>query len=184
VFGKTGSIPASSARESFELNFWACSAAARSAARYWEARNRGGKFLAVLSIVARLPVPFEAYYAASKAAAARFLECLQLEYEPKKIEFLCTFPGMLRTPFRRQAEWYGLQPPSTDRGSDASKVARAIVQLLEGRRKQHVIGWRERGIDLADRYLPGLYNRAVLRPRARKLARRDCEARDQQTSGE
>lgn len=102
VFGKTNLIPQARARETFEPNFWACAAAAQSAAQHWEERNQAAKFVAVLSIVARRAVPFEAYHAASKAATARFLESLQLEYAGKEIEFMCIFPGLLRTPLRRQ----------------------------------------------------------------------------------
>jgi short-subunit dehydrogenase len=169
VFGKTTMIPQARARKTFELNFWACAAAAQAAAQYWEERKQAGKFVAVLSIVARHGVPFEAYYSASKAAAARFLECLQLEYAHRQIEFRCAFPGLLRTPFRRQAEWYGLEPSFADEGGDVRKAAQAIVKLLEGRRKARVIGWRERSIDLADRCLPGVYDRFVLRPRVQRM---------------
>ncbi len=169
VFGKTALIPSARAREMFELNFWACATAAQAAAQYWQGRNRPGKFVAVLSVVARRAVPFEAYYAASKAAAARFLECLQLEYAGQEIEFICAFPGRLRTPFRRQAAWYGLEPAFADEGSDVDRTALAIVKLLEGRRRSRVIGWRERSIDLADRCSPGVYDRVVLRPRVQKM---------------
>ena len=171
VFGKTAVIPLESARQTFELNFWACTTAARAAAEYWDDKNRAGKFLAILSIVARRAVPFEAYYSASKAAAARFLECLQLEYGHKNIEFMCAFPGLLKTPFRLQVEWHGLTPSFKDEGADVDKTARAVVKLLEGRRRARVIGWRERTIDLSDRILPGLYDWAVLRKRAGRMLR-------------
>jgi short-subunit dehydrogenase len=169
VFGKTALIPVARARQTFELNFWACTAAAKAAAEYWDVRHQGGVFVAVLSIVARVAVPFEAYYSASKAATARFLECLQLEYGHKRIEFVCAYPGMLKTPFRREAEWYGFEQKPSDEGADVRTTAQAITRLLEGRRKARVIGWRERSIDLADRWLPGLYDRVVLRPRVQRI---------------
>jgi NAD(P)-dependent dehydrogenase (short-subunit alcohol dehydrogenase family) len=170
VFGKTSTIPIERARKTFELNFWACARAAQTAAAYWEDKQLPGKFVAVLSIAARRGVPFEAYYSASKAAAARFLECLQLEYGHKHIEFLSAFPGMLNTGFRHSAEWYGFQPsPNGHGGSDVQKTAAAIIRMLEGKRRTHVVGLRERTIDLADRLLPGLYDRAVLRKRALRM---------------
>jgi short-subunit dehydrogenase len=169
VFGKTALIPAERARQTFELNFWACAMAARAAAEYWDDKSQAGKFVAILSIVARRAVPFEAYYSASKAAIARFLECLQLEYAHKNIDFVCAFPGMLRTPFRRRAEWYGIEPACADEGADVQRTARAIINLLTGRRKTRVIGWRERAIDLADRAFPGLYDLVVLRNRVKKI---------------
>lgn len=168
VFGKTNLIPLERARQVFELNFWACTAAAKAAADYWSDRRLAGKFLAILSIAARRAVPFEAYYSASKAATARFLECLQLEYAHKGIDFISAFPGLLKTEFRRRAEWYGFEPTFADQGADVKKTAKAVLDLLEGRRKTRVLGWRERAIDLADRVWPGLYDRAVLQMRVQK----------------
>jgi NAD(P)-dependent dehydrogenase (short-subunit alcohol dehydrogenase family) len=171
VFGRTSLIPLERARQTMELNFWACTNSARSAAEYWDQKGQAGKFVAILSIVARKAVPFEAYYAASKAAAGRFLECLQLEYAQRNVEFVCAYPGTLKTPFRRQAEWYGLKPADGDGGADLQKTAEAIVKLLAGSRKTRVIGWRERSLDFAERILPGLYDRVVLQPRVRRMLR-------------
>jgi dehydrogenase/reductase SDR family member 7B len=168
VFGRTALIPTERARQVFEVNFWACREAAIAAGQHWSARNRPGHFLAVLSIVARHAVPFEAYYAASKAAIARFLECLQFEYCDKAIQFSCVYPGMLKTAFRRNASWYGLNPDLPEKGADAHRVAGMILELLKGKRRARVVGWRERSIDFADRFFPGLYDRAVLTKRARK----------------
>ncbi len=157
----------------FELNFWACTTAARAVAEYWADKRLAGKFVAILSIAARRAVPFEAYYAASKAATARFLECLHLEYSHKKVEFICAYPGLLKTQFRHKAEWYGFEPTFADEGADVHKTAEAVVNLLKGKRKTQVIGWRERGIDLVDRFFPGLYDRTVLRKRVQKLLKDD-----------
>ncbi len=169
VFGRTASIPAARARQTLELNFWACTAAAQAAAEHWSKQHRAGKFLAILSIVARHGVPFEAHYSASKAATARFLECLQLEYGSRNIEFISAFPGMLNTPFRSRAEWYGLEPSRCEGGADPTTTAETVIVLLKGQRKARVIGWRERIIDLSDRIWPGLYDRVVLQARVRKL---------------
>ena len=169
VYGRAPEVPEECARETMELNFWACTAAAKAAAEYWKERRMEGKFLAVLSIVARLGVPFEAHYAASKAATARFLECLDLEYGGSGIQFLSAYPGMLKTSFRGRAEWYGLKPSRCEGGAEPAQTAQALVALLEGRRWSAVIGWRERAIDLAERICPGLYNRLIQRERVRKL---------------
>ncbi len=169
AFGKTALFTAERARSLFELNFWACSGAARAAAEHWAGAGRAGAFLAVLSIAARRAVPFEAYYSASKAATARFLECLDLEYGGRGLRFLATFPGALDTPFRRQAEWLGIEPAFAEGGADVRGTARAILGILGGRRRARVIGWRERSIDLADRVAPGLYDRVVLRRRVGRM---------------
>jgi short-subunit dehydrogenase len=169
VFGKTGMVPVERARQVFDLNFWACASAARAAAEHWAAKGQPGKFVAILSIAALRAVPLESYYAASKAATARFLECLQLEYGHKRIKFICAFPGLLKTGFRHTAEWYGLTPAFADEGADVHKTAEAVIDLLEGKRRTRVLGWRERTIAVVDRLLPGLYDRVVLRSRAERL---------------
>jgi short-subunit dehydrogenase len=169
AFGKTSSIPVERARAIFDLNFWACTSAAARIAEHWSNGGRSGTFVAVLSLAARRAVPFEAYYCASKAAADKFLQCLDLEYAPKGIRFVSALPGVLNTPFRERAEWYGVRPDRTNNGLDVRTAARAIEGLLNGRRKAGIIGWRERVIDLADRLAPGLYEQAVLRRRIAKL---------------
>lgn len=169
VFGKTSLIPAERARGVFDLNFWACTNAAIAAAEHWAACRHAGKFLAVLSIAARRAVPFEAYYCASKAAAERFLACLDLEYGGRGIQFLSACPGLLRTGFREQADWYGIERNAHEGGTDVRTTARALAALLTGKRRVRVIGWRERSIDLADRLFPGLYDRAVLRGRVQRI---------------
>lgn len=164
TFGRTGAIPPEDARAVFEVNFWAVTDAARAAADRWVRDATPGCFLAVLSIAGRRAVPFEAYYGASKAAAVRFLEALQLEVPPS-IRFVAACPGLIRTPFRSRSVWHGMPMLPADGGATPEKTAVALCDLLEGSRTSRVIGWRERAIDLADRFAPGLYDRLVLRPR-------------------
>jgi len=172
AYGITALFPPERARSIFELNFWASANAAKSVAEHWAETQRRGTFVAVLSIVALRAVPFEAYYSASKAAAARFLQCLAFEYAPKGIRFVSTFPGTLNTPFRGTADWYGIEPSFAERGADVQGTARAILKLLEGSRTARVIGWRERIIDLADRLAPGLYDHMILRRRAERALKK------------
>jgi len=75
----------------------------------------------------------------------------------------------LKTGFRRDSEWYGIEPGAAEKGSDVQTTAEAIVKLLKSKRRSRVIGWRERSIDLADRLWPGLYDRAVLQNRVKRL---------------
>jgi NAD(P)-dependent dehydrogenase (short-subunit alcohol dehydrogenase family) len=164
AFGATGSIPAERARAAFEVNFWALASAATAAADRWEKGGDPSCFVAVLSIAGRRAVPFESYYGASKAAALRFLEALQLE-APPGVRFVGACPGLIRSPFRSRAAWFGMQEPFGGGGATPGETAVAICDLLEGTRRSRVIGWRERAIDLADRVAPGLYDRLVLRRR-------------------
>jgi short-subunit dehydrogenase len=164
TFGRTPEIPDEEARETFEVNFWALAAAARAAAARWGRDGTPGCFLAVLSIAGRRAVPYEAWYGASKAAAARFLEALQLEVPPN-VRLVPAYPGLLATGFRGRARWHGRTPDRNEGGASPEATATALCDLLEGSRRVRVLGWRERAIDLADRFVPGLYDRLVLKRR-------------------
>ncbi len=169
AFGRTTAVPADVAREIFELNTFAVMAAATEAARAWSSAGQPGLFVAVLSIAGRRAVPFEAHYCASKAATGRFLEALDLEHEARGIAFHSVYPGLLRTPFRGKARWFGMPAPAyaEDAGGDPADVARVLVAMLHGVPRSRVLGWRERAIDAVDRLNPDLYNRLVLRRRVR-----------------
>jgi short-subunit dehydrogenase len=171
AFGRTAAIPTARARALFEANMWAPAAAALAAEALWQA-PRQGTFVSVSSISARRAVPFEAYYCASKAACARFLDALRLEHPDDRVVFASVYPGRLSTGFRAKADWYGAAPDGAPtEGSDPRSVARAILDVLHRRRGGRVIGARERAIDLADRVSPALYDRLVLRRRVRKATR-------------
>src|SRR5215831_13470459 len=73
TMGRTLEVPAAEARRCFELNFWGLDRAVRVAVPRMPAGR--GRVLAVLSLAALRAFPHQAYYAASKAAAARYLEC-------------------------------------------------------------------------------------------------------------
>ena len=132
-------------------------------AKYWSKNDIQGKFFLISSIAALRPIPFEAYYSASKTAATRFLESLQFEYYEKKIEFNSIFLGLLKTDFRKNNKWFGINPTFVDEGANITQVSKKIIKLLYG--KRNIIGWRERIINLIDRIFPNLYNNVVLKKR-------------------
>jgi short-subunit dehydrogenase len=171
AFGRSRAVPVERARALFEANMWAPAAAALAADALWQA-PRPGTFVSVSSISARRAVPFEAYYCASKAACARFLDALRLEHPDDRVVFASVYPGRLSTGFRAKADWYGAPADAAPtEGSDPRSVARAILDVLHRRRGGRVIGARERAIDLADRVSPALYDRLVLRRRVRRATR-------------
>jgi len=163
VFGETRQIPESAAREVFDQNFWRLSAAARAALDLFTARG-GGCFVAVLSIAALRAVPEESFYAASKAAAARYLDCLRFEVPPS-VRIESVYPGMISTPFRERSAWYGRTPAEPVYSTSPQGVAKAVVAVALGKRRSFVIGWRERAIVWADRLLPHAYDALLLRRR-------------------
>ena len=166
TFGHTLAIPEKLARASFDINLWGLDRAVRRVVPGMRQR-RVGVVVAVLSIAALRAVPFESYYAAAKAAAARYLDCLAYELEPDgvAVRYLC--PGFIDTGFLEKSAWFGVDPPGVrGSGTTTEDVAHAVVEAIERGARTRVLGWRERAITLADRLAPGLYD-ALLRRRHR-----------------
>jgi short-subunit dehydrogenase len=162
VMGRTLSVPPEAARSGFETTFWAMQSAVREVLPAMIKRRRG-TVLAVLSLAALRAIPHEAYYAAAKAAAARWLECLSLEIEGTGVQVKGLYPGFVDTGFLERGGWWGLHRPPRVRGSDLTPadVARAAADLLGSSRSRAVLGWRERTTLLADRISPALYDRLL-----------------------
>lgn len=166
VAGRTLAVPPERARDVFEVNFWGVQRVVRRVFPVM-AERREGTIMAVLSIAALRAIPFEADYAASKAACARWLECFALEAARDGVRVGYLAPGFVPTGFLERSGWHGMQPPKVSGSNvDAGDVGRAVVELVEGRRRRAVFGWRETAITVADRLLPGAYDR-LLRARIR-----------------
>ncbi|HJZ88242.1 MAG TPA: SDR family oxidoreductase [Polyangia bacterium] len=161
VMGRTLSVPPDQARLAFELNFWGLDRAVRQVLPAMAARGRG-TVLAVLSLSALRSIPFEAYYGASKAAAARYLGCLAQEAERDgvRVKYLC--PGFIDTGFLERGGWFGTSVPAlTGSGLTEEEVAQAALGLLDDERRFAVVGWKEGLLALGDRLLPGLVEKWV-----------------------
>jgi len=166
AMGRTLDVPEVDARRCFETNFWGLDRVVRAVLPEMTAR-RAGRLLVVSSLVALRAVPHEAYYAASKAAVARYLGCLAHETLRANVRVQALHVGLVDTGFFERGGWWGMDVPSV-RGSGVTPadVARAAMMLLDSGRDSMVLGWRERLIALGDRIAPTLYD-SLLRLRAR-----------------
>ncbi len=162
AIGPALTIPESEARQMLEVNFWLLSNVARAAATHWSSQKQAGHFWAVLSIAALRGIPEESYYCAAKAAAARFLECLDLENRQAGRHFNYFCPGKFASPFRSKSARFGQGASEDSGGSTVDFVARKISSAILSQKPVKVIGWRENAIALADRLFPHLYDRLVL----------------------
>lgn len=161
AMGRTLDVPEAARREAFEVNFWGLERIVRGV---YPAMTQagGGTIVAVSSIAALRAVPFESYYAASKAAAARWLGCFASEAALAGVRCRIVAPGYVPTGFLERGGWYGMAVPAgSGSGVTAEDVARTVCALVEGRRARTVLGWRETAITLADRLIPGAYDRLL-----------------------
>jgi short-subunit dehydrogenase len=169
VFGRTAAIPEADARACMDAGFWGMDACVREVLPAFERRG-SGTIVGVLSVVAMIGVAHEAYYAASKAAAQRYLDCLRVELEPGGVRVRYVCPGYVATGFRERARWFDLPRPPEVRGSGvtAADVAATVVRVVDGQDVSPILGWRERVITTAGRVAPGAYESwQVLRARRR-----------------
>ena len=158
VFGPVNAVPPADARACMDTGFWGLDTCVRQVLPAF-GRRGGGAIVGVLSVAALVGVAHEAYYAASKAAALRYLECLRVELEPGGVRVRYVCPGFVPTGFRERARWFGLARPPAVRGSGVTPrdVADVVARLAAGQAASPILGWRERLITTAGRVAPGMY---------------------------
>lgn len=158
AMGRTTEIPEADARRCFEVNLWGLDRTVRAVLPAMMER-RSGAILAVSSLVGLRAVPFEAYYAASKAAVSRYLGCLAHETRRGRVRVQALHLGMVDTGFFERGGWAGMGVPGVKgSGVTPADAARAALELLDSNRESAVLGWKERIIVLSDRIAPTLYD--------------------------
>lgn len=115
-FGIAGAIEDTSSAEAkaqFETNFFGADRVIRAALPQLR-KQQSGLILNVGSLVTQMPVPFQAYYGASKAALESYTESLRFELAPFGIGVACIEPGNFKTGFtavrRRVSSWTAQSP--------------------------------------------------------------------------
>ncbi|MFA5938014.1 MAG: SDR family oxidoreductase [Sinimarinibacterium sp.] len=133
-FGIAGAIEDTTtdeAKAQFETNFFGATRVVRGVLPQMRAQG-GGLILNVSSLVTQLPVPFQAYYCASKAALHSYTEALRYEVAPLGIRVAAIEPGNFATGFtgarRRVSGW-------TDASIYAERCAASIAWMEEDERK-------------------------------------------------
>src|SRR5688572_13352137 len=115
-WGLAGAIedtPAAEARAQLETNFFGAHRVVRAVLPAMRER-RCGHVVIVSSLAATVPLPYQAFYSASKAALSSYAEALRLELAPSGVRVCCIEPGNFRTGFtgsrRRAAGWTAGSP--------------------------------------------------------------------------
>lgn len=105
-FGISGAIeftPAAEARRQLDVNFFGMvnmNLAVLPVMR----RQGGGRIVDMSSVAAPIPIPFQAYYSASKAAVRAYTLALANEVRPFGIEVVVIMPGDIHTGFTAARE--------------------------------------------------------------------------------
>jgi short-subunit dehydrogenase len=110
-----------------------------------------GAIINVASIVAFLPGPYAAVYAASKAFVLSFSESLWGEYREKGVRVLALCPGATSTDFFRTSDSQHVIPENVE---TPERVVRVALLALEQGRPSVVSGWQNALLTSMPRFLP------------------------------
>jgi short-subunit dehydrogenase len=122
----------------FEVNMFGAAEFVRELVPVMKAHNKG-RLLFVSSLAGELPVPFEAYYSASKAALDAFVSELNIEFNQFNIYATSIVPGGVRTDFTQKRKIYsdGEQVENLDKATQ--KLATFEQQGLHAQKVAHAI---------------------------------------------
>lgn len=98
-YGLSGAIellPEADTRKQFDVNFFGTANACKYAIPMMKERS---KIVIISSATALFPVPFKAYYCASKAAVHSFAQVLKMELSKTSIQVTSICPGDIKTNF-------------------------------------------------------------------------------------
>ena len=145
-FGLFGAIEETSleeARGQFETTFWGAVRLIEQVLPSMRER-RSGRIVNVSSVLGFMPVPFQAFYVASKHALEGYSEVLNLEVRPFGIFVSLIEPSFIRTGFfehrqeakrrsrlqKQRARVSPMMRERTDTGSDPDMVAGVILKAI------------------------------------------------------
>ncbi|MDR2634438.1 MAG: SDR family NAD(P)-dependent oxidoreductase [Clostridiales bacterium] len=110
----------------FEVNFFGFLEAVKAAAPQMK-KQGGGRIVAISSIGAVLPIPFDGFYSASKAALNAMVRELNLEFQPYNIRLVSVMPGGTKTGFTMERNVYS----DEDAGYYAERLNSAVRTLAK-----------------------------------------------------
>ena len=96
VSGAVELLKEETSKKQFDVNFFGTANACKYAIPMMK---RKGKIIVVASATAIFPLPFKAYYCASKAAVDSFAQSLRMELSQTKIQVTSICPGDVQTKF-------------------------------------------------------------------------------------
>jgi short-subunit dehydrogenase len=108
----------------FEVNYFGLVKALKAVVPSMRER-RSGRIIAVSSLAAENPIPFDAPYSASKAAMNMTMRELAIELKPFNIKVTTVMPGGVSTKFTFKRKVYD----SSEAGEYADAMQRAVSKL-------------------------------------------------------
>lgn len=133
----------------FDTNFLGALRVCRAVLPHMRAR-KSGKIVQITSLAARIAIPFQGAYSASKSALESLSEALSMELKPFGISVSMVEPGDTKTAFTAARVWtktaetdpdyrarakhaIAVMEKSEQAGTDADKVARLVERAIRAR---------------------------------------------------
>lgn len=150
-FGISGAVEFTDpvdAHRQFEVNFFGMTNLCQAAIPHMRAAGRG-RIINLSSVAAAIPIPFQTYYSASKAAINAYTLALANELRPYGVSVCALQPGDIRTGFTasrkkeirgddtyqgRIGRSVGRMERDEQRGMSPESVAKMLVRLAKKRR--------------------------------------------------
>ena len=180
-YGISGAVEftdSADAKKQFDVNFFGMVNVNKAVIGHMRKR-RSGRIVNISSLAALFPIPFQAFYSASKAAMNSYSCALANELKPFNISVCAIQPGDIATPFTRNrekscagdAEYAGVIGRSVARmerderrGMTAETAARLIadIALKPSVKPLYVIGLENKTLSVLQKILPvSLVNFAI-----------------------
>lgn len=97
ISGATEFTDIEEAKRLFDVNFFGAAAALKISMPYL--RKSKGRIINISSAAGAIPIPFQSYYSASKAAINALCEAVRCEVRPFGVTLCCALPGDIKTGF-------------------------------------------------------------------------------------
>ena len=165
------------AQKQLGVNFFGCFLCSREAVPYMR-KNGGGRIVNVSSVAAVAPIPFQAFYSASKAAVNSLTLSLANELKPFNIKISAVMPGDVRTGFTASREkspggelYAGTVARSVaamekdeQNGMDPARIARAVLSSATKRRPKPVrtVGFQYHAVCALIKFLPASFANYII----------------------
>lgn len=179
MLGSIEEVPEAAARELFETNYFGALNLLQATLPRLRGQT-GGHVVIMASLASRVPLPFQAHYAASKAALESLGMALRLEMAPFGIRVSLVEPGDILTGFNQALR--RLVPPDSPYGPWLERCAEAVagnmraapapgivVDIIErilaspAPRARYAVGPSARLVSLASRLFPDCLNLVLIR---------------------
>lgn len=159
------------AQDQFNVNFFGAFACIKAALPYL--RQSAGRIVVMSSAAAVIPIPFQAFYSASKAALNAFVLALAGEVKPFGVSVCAVLPGDVKTGFtaaREKQDGEGVYEETATRsirimerdeqnGMEPVYVAKKIIRVVLKRRVKplYVVGLKYRAVCILQKLLPARF---------------------------